>query len=237
MKNLINLSAREVMANAEKSRYTLVDRPLFRNLVCKKKYSYYEPVFEQGKVYGVWITQCYNPGEKKRKFFNFVAVPAQKIGDQNPVRFYIVPEDVFGEYDKTNIPAVTTLADEKYKLINDFEGFGILIPQWSVSRKAMLEYIEKEFGQEALGFTICSRIFGQSLDYKTWVCGWEIWPTRNRKKAVKYFNIYTSDFISPREYPFKLSVNRNGKQLATGWSIIKAVGDELKIMMPDKKSK
>ena len=117
------------MSHVEKSQYTLVDKPLFRKLVCKHDYHHYEGVvFEQGKEYAVWITQCFRPAEKKRRFFHYVAVPHARE-EERPF-YYIVSEDIFGEYDKGNIEVVTEIGGEKYKLINDFEGWGMLIPKW-----------------------------------------------------------------------------------------------------------
>ena len=137
-KELINFSAREVAAHADKSQYVLVDTPLFRRLLCRKNYHHYEGVvFEQGKEYAVWITQCYKPADKKRRFLHYVAIPHHQ--DEGRLFYYIVPEEVFGEYEKGNIEVVTEIGGEKYKLINDFEGWGMLIPKWMFCRKRVRE--------------------------------------------------------------------------------------------------
>ena len=65
---------------------------------------------------------------RKNRFFHYVAVPHARE-EERPF-YYIVSEDIFGEYDKGNIEVVTEIGGEKYKLINDFEGWGMLIPKW-----------------------------------------------------------------------------------------------------------
>ena len=230
--NLINLSAREVMSHVEKSQYTLVDKPLFRKLVCKHDYHHYEGVvFEQGKEYAVWITQCFRPAEKKRRFFHYVAVPHARE-EERPF-YYIVSEDIFGEYDKGNIEVVTEIGGEKYKLINDFEGWGMLIPKWMFCRKRVREYAEQTLGPADFGYVLCARNLGRNIDNHSWNIAWEICAHRNKMNTGAYFNLFNGKFVERAgDYPFKYPIQSGAKKIITGHSVIKADKGDLIVRMP-----
>ena len=231
-KELINFSAREVAAHADKSQYVLVDTPLFRRLLCRKNYHHYEGVvFEQGKEYGVWITQCYKPADKKRRFLHYVAIPHHQ--DEGRLFYYIVPEEVFGEYEKGDVAVGCEIRGVKYKLINDFEGQGLLVPLWVFSRKQMRAYAEKTLGPAEFGYILCARIFGADIDYHNWFLGWEIWAKRNKINTVRYFNIFEGEFVRYNSaYPFQYPIQSGGKKICTGHSVIKADKGDLVVRMP-----
>ena len=230
----INLSAREAMMYVQKSQYTLVDTPLFRKVLCKQDYHHYEGiVFEHGKEYAVWITQCYRPDDKKRRFMHFVAIPHHKLDAR--LLYYTVPEEVFGEYEKEDIPVNCEIADIKFKLINDFEGYGMLIPRWMFSRNAMRVYAEQVMGKAEFGYILCSRIFGRDIDYHNWFIGWEIWAKRHKLTTVSYFNIFTGEFVqSIADYPFKYPIQSGAKKILTGHSVIRSEKGDLVVRMPNQ---
>ena len=230
--DFINLSAREAIAHAQKSQYTLVDTPLFRKLLCKQDYDHYDgKIFEKGKEYAVWITQCYRPTDRQRRFKHYVAVPHHKL--EAGLQYYAVPEEVFGEYEKGDIPVVCEIAGTKFKLINDFEGQGLLVPLWAFSRKQMRAYAEKTLGPAEFGYILCARIFGADIDYHNWFLGWEIWAKRNKINTVRYFNIFEGEFVRYNSaYPFQYPIQSGGKKICTGHSVIKADKGDLVVRMP-----
>ena len=230
--DFINLSAREAMSYVLKSQYALVDTPLFRKLLCKKDYEHYGGmIFEHGKEYAVWITQCYRPTDRQRRFLLYVAVPHHK--DEGKLLYYTVPEDIFGDYEKGNIPVGCEIGGVKYRLINDFEGYGMLVPCWMFNRKQMCEYAEKTLGQAEFGYILCARIFGPDIDYHNWFIGWEIWAKRNKPSTVRYFNIFEGEFVPHKEtYPFQYPLQSGGKKIFTGYSIIKVDKGDLVVRMP-----
>lgn len=168
---------------------------------------------------------------RKTPLFHYVAVPHARE-EERPF-YYIVSEDIFGEYDKGNIEVVTEIGGEKYKLINDFEGWGMLIPKWMFCRKRVREYAEQTLGPADFGYVLCARIFGRNIDYHSWFIGWEIWAKRNKMNTVAYFNLFNGKFVERAgDYPFKYPIQSGAKKIITGHSVIKADKGDLIVRMP-----
>ena len=108
---IINLSEREVSLYLEKSSYKAVEKPLLRRLNCKKDYNLTYFKFQKGKDYLLWIGQCFNPKNKLRQFYHFVALP--QLSEKGNAVYHIVPLDVFGEYPKEDLDMVVDVEGEE----------------------------------------------------------------------------------------------------------------------------
>ncbi len=223
---IINLSEREVSLHLEKSSYKAVEKPLLRRLNCKKDYNLTYFKFQKGTDYLLWIGQCFNPKNKLRQFYHFVALP--QLSEKGNAVYHIVPLDVFGEYPKEDLDMVVDVEGEEYKLIKDFNGYAKLIPRWTLDREKMREYIKKELGETP--YLICARIMGTNIAPNDIFVGWEI-LTRGRKyTTVAYFNIFESKLVKNLgTLTYVQPMGNNQKACLMGGSLIKFYKNKIRI--------
>lgn len=253
----INFSEKNVAKEYKNSMSVkLVGKPTFRRLVCLKNWGAWseneEPVFKQGQSYDVWICNVYK--NKLGTFEHYVALP-QIVSDTDKCKYrWIVPQEIFGKItDKeeeivTTVTAVprlvvrdehleemeTEIAEEKFKLVADFNNNFLLIPSWRLNKKDVEEFVVeedrktfecrdgsrtkagnswlKQYPALPQKYTLIPRILGTSAQNMFIV--WEIQRKMNKKVTLaSYFNIFNGqEAFNWQDLDIRYPIGNNQKQ-------------------------